>query len=188
MTRIRIIFTLLLLAALLLAAGCVNPPQKTAAPDSTAAPATDDLAGGSALPATQAVSPAATLTETTIAVPAKVVTSPREIKNPDYIKMDAENYKVGEIVEFKLINRGTTTIHCSTTDPGYSVSLLSGDGTPSVVARSGGTSPVITGIPPSTPTRTYTLNTVNLTPGKYLIEFDCEKGIAREFVLDENLK
>lgn len=180
MTPFRIILALLVLAALLLAAGCVTQPVTTA-------PATGDLTPVSTPSGTQEEPLAEKTTIKPIVVVTKTVTpTPTENKHPDYIKLDAEVYKAGEVVVFQLINRGTGTIRCTTSEPGYTISLLAGNRSSFVVASGGGTLQKITELPPSTSTRRYTLNTVNLTPGMYLVEFDCDTGFAREFVIREN--
>lgn len=175
MTELRFFFmALLITAAVLMAAGCVNPPQTPVTPAVTTIPASTEE--------TTLSTPPSTTVPVTEPVVTANITRPA-ILNPDYIKMDAESYKSGEVVEFKLINRGTGTVVCPATDPGYTISFLPEGGSAVFVASGGAQTREVTKLTPSTWTKAYTLNTANLTPGTYIVEFNCDTGYSREFVV-----
>jgi hypothetical protein len=147
--------------ALLLAAGCAG--QHVAVENRTT-------------PVTQTTRESKTLYTVTIAQP--------DSTHPEYIKMDADVYNVGEIVEFYMINEGSGTLTCANWQPSYSVLWLLDNGTRQRVADSGVVQPAISYIKPGSVTPHYRIETTGWGPGRYLIRFDCD-AISREFILRE---
>jgi hypothetical protein len=185
---------LVLVAAMVMAAGCESLPQKPVSPVTITATISAPPPTTSASTTMPTISPEVTILQQPNTVPSTLTThesvpvdpvpeTPSQSKNQDYIKMDAENYHRGEVVEFYLRNIGTEPIECGTSEPGYSVSLLFQNGSRKIVSQSGGFLQVITEIPPGSATRTQTLDTTNWIAGRYLIQFGCGNGISREFIL-----
>jgi hypothetical protein len=189
-----LLFAALVLLAMAMTAGCESQPQKPVSPVTITATVPVPPATRSASVSLITFSPGVTTPQKTNTVPGTLTTHesnpidlvtkpPLQGKNPDYIKMDSDNYNRGEVVEFYLRNIGSEPIQCGTSEPGYSVSLLFQNGSRKIVSRSGGFLQVITEIPPGSATRTQTLDTTSWIAGRYLIQFGCGKDISREFIL-----
>jgi hypothetical protein len=185
---------LLILAALLLAAGCASQENSDTA---ASAPATKTLSTiptrsvplttlpvvtrstePDTVPDTPAIEESESLSESVIAQPGN--------SHPEYIRMDATIYKAGDVVEFYLVNRGPEITGCSYTHPTYTIYRLFRDGTREKVSsedpdRSYLT--VISGDEIASSTGPFTISTASLIPGRYLIRFDCGNNVAREFIL-----
>ena len=185
---------LLILAALLLAAGCASQENSDATASVTATktlstiptrlipPTTSPVVTRStepdAVPGTPAIEESESQSESIVAQPGN--------NHPEYIRMDATIYKAGEVVEFYLVNKGPEITGCSYTHPTYTIYRLFRDGTREKVssedpARSYLT--VISGDEIASSTGPFTLGTASLIPGRYLIRFDCGNNVAREFIL-----
>jgi len=187
---------MLLLTALLMVAGCTSESGTPAAPTGTTSITT--LKTVPARSVTTTIPPAVTMSaepepvfEVTTQEPVAAVTISSMTNalstnyHPDYITMDATVYKVGEVVLFYLVNRGPEIRGCDYSHPAYSVYHLSPDGTRLMVSthdpnRSYTT--VMSGDPGSS-TGPFSLDTGRLSPGRYLIRFDCGNNVGREFVL-----
>jgi len=187
---------MLLLAALLMAAGCTSDlgtpdgqtgmtpitPMKTVPARSvttTIPPAVTMSAEPEPLPEVTPQEPVAAVTVSSMTKPLSTN------YHPDYITMDANVYKVGEVVLFYLVNRGPEIRGCDYSHPAYSVYHLSPDGTRLVVSTSDPNrsyTTVMSGDPGSS-TGPFSLGTGRLSPGRYLIRFDCGNNVGREFVL-----
>lgn len=162
MTPFRVTFALLLvMVAVLLAAGCAG--QQVAVENRTT-------------PVTQTIQESKPLYNGTIAQP--------DSTHPEYIKMDADVFNVGEVVEFYMINEGSEILTCANWQPSYSVLLLLDNGTRQRVADSGVVQPAISYIKPGSVTPHYRIETTGWEPGRYLIRFDCN-AVSREFILRE---
>lgn len=188
-----LIVLMLLLSALLLAAGCESDQGAPAVPTGTTAIPTPKT-----IPVrfvTTAIPPADTMSveaePVSAGTPKETAASHPETTalstnfHPDYIRMDAVVYKVGEVVQFYLVNKGPEISGCDFSHPVYTVYHLSPDRTLLAVAthdpdRSYST--VMSGDPGSA-TGPFSLDTSRLSAGRYLIRFDCGNNVGREFVL-----
>lgn len=105
--------------------------------------------------------------------------------HPDYIKMDAIVYKVGEVVQFYLVNKGPEISGCDYAHPAYTVYHLSPDRTRLAVATQDPNRSYTTVMSedPGSATGPFSLDTGRLSAGRYLIRFDCGNNVGREFVL-----
>lgn len=183
----------LCMTALLLVAGCTSEPEASADPGTTTTAPTLKT-----LPVrytTTTIPPAVTMGEPEPsldvspkkpAAPPSPTISLQTNYHPDYIRMDATVYKVGEVVLFYLVNRGPEISGCNVTHPAYSVYHLSPDGTRLKVATHDPTRAFMTVISredPGSSTGPFSLDTSRLSPGRYLIRFDCGNNVGREFML-----
>ena len=195
MTRIRIIFSLLLLlAVLLLAAGCESESAPASAPASPTAthtlvkittrqattipPVVITSAEPEPVPETILVKETESLSLGTVAPPANY--------HPEYIRMDATTYSVGEVVQFYLVNKGSEIKGCDYSHPPYTIYLHLPDDTRRVIASGDPTRSYLTVISDgeiASSTGPFSLDTRKLTPGRYIIRFDCGNNVAREFVI-----
>jgi len=195
MTRIRIIFSLLLLiTALLLVAGCESASAPASGPASPTA--THTLAKittrhvTTTIPPVEITSEPEPVPETTFAKETESLSpgtvAPPANYHPEYIRMDATTYSVGEVVQFYLVNKGSEIKGCDYAHPPYTVYLRLPDDTRRVIAsgdpaRSYLT--VISGEEIASSTGPFNLDTRKLTPGRYIIRFDCGNNVAREFMI-----
>lgn len=102
----------------------------------------------------------------------------------EYIRMDATTYSVGEVVQFFLVNKGPEISGCDYSHPAYTVYHLSPTGTRLPIAASDPARSYMTVISdPNSATGPFSLDTRKLSPGRYLIRFDCGNNVAREFVI-----
>ena len=98
--------------------------------------------------------------------------------------MDATTYSVGEVVQFYLVNKGPEISGCDYAHPAYTVYHLSPTGTRLPIATYDPARRYMTVISdPNSATGPFSLDTRKLSPGRYLIRFDCGNNVAREFVI-----
>jgi hypothetical protein len=195
MTPIRTTLLLLLvLTVLLLAAGCTS--QSPSAPASASPTATNPPTILSTRPVTTLNTPVVTLTTESEPVPVTSIMketesisqstiAPPSNYHPDYIKLDATVYTVGEVVQFYLVNKGSEIKGCDYAHPTYTIYHLSPDGTRLEVSKN---DPVrsyrtVMTADPSSATGPFSLDTSKLSPGRYLIRFDCGNNVSRDFVI-----
>jgi hypothetical protein len=180
---------------LLLAAGCESQEPSDAAPAITTA--THSLTKISTRHVTTTIPPAVTPSNepepgpvTTIIQESEslsqgTVTGPRNY-HPEYIKMDATVYTPGEVVQFYLVNKSPEITGCTYSHPAYTVYHLSPDGTRLSVSTNDPNRSYITLITegePGSATGPFSLDTRRLSPGRYLIRFDCGNNVSRDFVI-----
>ena len=196
MTPLRTTIALLiLLAVLVLVAGCESESVPASAPATPTA--THTLAKITTRHTTTTIPPVVTtdtepelVPETTMAEetesgPAATATQPVN-NHPEYIRMSSTVYTAGEVVEFYLVNRGSEIKGCDYSRPAYTIYQLFPDGTRRKVS---GSDPgrsyrvVISGGEPASSTGPFTFNSAGLVPGRFLIRFDCGNNVAREFVI-----
>ena len=190
------IFTLLLvLAVLLLAAGCTS--QSLSAPVTASPTATNPQTIISTQPVTTIITPV--ITPSTEPAPAPVTSIIKETESisqntvaqpsnyhPEYIKMDATVYTVGEVVLFSLVNKGSEIKGCDYAHPTYTIYHLSPDGTRLEVSKNDPVRSYRTVMSigdPGSATGPFSLDTSKLSPGRYLIRFDCGNNVSRDFVI-----
>jgi len=182
---------LFVLALLLLAAGCETTPD-TAVPPGTAPaitpakipvrPVTTPIP-----PVTSGTADTEPVTEITALQETSTAETSRQSAgyHPEYIRMDAETYNAGDVVQFYLVNRGTEIKGCDYAQPAFTIYQIYPDGTRRKVS---GNIPgisyqvVMTGDPGSA-TGPLNFNTAGMVPGRYLIRFDCGNNVAKEFVI-----
>jgi hypothetical protein len=160
---------LLLVAAVLLAAGCAGKP------------AVDNHTDTSISGISPAVPQSKSLNNMTVVR--------QDNTHPEYIKMDADRYNVGEIVEFYLKNEGNETLSCMGDISSYRVYNESDESWlyPPVPVEP---HPLITILPtlseivPGSSTSVFRINTAGWVPGTYRVQFGC-LGISREYVIRE---
>jgi hypothetical protein len=194
MTLVRPILSLLLaLAVLLLAAGCTSQPQTPAAPASTTAAVT--LAPVTTQEVITTIPPVVNITTEPEPVPVTTTSQKPESSPavtvdlsanyyPEYIRMDATTYSVGEVVQFFLVNKGSEIKGCDYAHPAYTIYSLSPDGSRLPVSASDpirAYRTVMSEGEPASATGPFSLDTGKISPGKYLIRFDCGNNVAREF-------
>jgi hypothetical protein len=194
MTPFRTTFALLLvIAVLLLAAGCTS--QSPATPATASPAATNPPVVPSTRPVTIST-PVVTLTTEPITIPVTTITketesvsqntvAPVSTYHPEYIKMDATVYTPGEVVEFYLVNKGAEIKGCDYAHPTYTIYHLSPDGTRLEIAKN---DPIrayrtVMTADPASATGPFSLDTGKLSPGRYLIRFDCGNNVSRDFVI-----
>ena len=196
MTRVRIIFSLLLLAALMLAAGCESESAPASAPASPAATptlakmtprytATTPILPVETPRADPELVPESTLAKETESLSPGTVAPPANY-HPEYIRMDATTYSVGEVVQFYLVNKGSEIKGCDYAHPPYTIFLRLPDDTRRVIASGDPARSCLTVISEgeiASSTGPFSLDTRKLTPGRYIIRFDCGNRVAREFVI-----
>ena len=189
MTPFRSILVLLLvLTVLLLAAGCTS--QSPSVPASASPTATNPLTILSTRPVTTIITPV--VTPSTEPEPVPVTTMSKETVaqpsnyHPEYIKMDATVYTVGEVVLFSLVNKGSEIKGCDYAHPTYTIYHLSPDGTRLEVSKNDPVRSYRTVMSigdPGSATGPFSLDTSKLSPGRYLIRFDCGNNVSRDFVI-----
>ena len=182
---------MLLLAALLLVAGCESQDQAPAAPGGTTITTQKTLPPrtiATTIPPTVAISrepepvPEVTTQEPSLSPAATIVVSGNY--HQEYIRMDATTYSVGEVVQFYLVNKGPEISGCDYAHPAYTVYHLSPTGTRLPIATYDPARSYMTVISdPNSATGPFSLDTRKLSPGRYLIRFDCGNNVAREFVI-----
>ena len=194
MTSFRPILVILFaLAILLLAAGCTSQPQAPAAPASTTAadmltPITPQeeittIPPAVTIPTEPEPVPVVTTSQKPESIPAVTVNLSAN-SHPEYIRMDATAYSVGEVVQFYLVNKGSEINGCDYAHPAYTIYSLSPDGSRLPVSASDpirAYRTVMSGSEPASATGPFSLDTAKLSPGTYLIRFDCGNNVAREF-------
>jgi hypothetical protein len=149
---------LLLLACILLTAGCTQP---FAADNSTA--------NSSAASAPQSIAKY----KLTIAQPED---------SAKLVNMDTDVYNLGEVVEFVITNEKTSDLSCLNDPPSFSVRYQKGTG--QWVTRMGVENPPpgnTTRLKPGESTAPYRFVTAGWAPGRYRIVTDC--GVSREILL-----
>lgn len=182
---------MLLLTTLLLAAGCESQDQAPAAPAGTTVTIQKTLP-----PRTLATTIPPAVTTSSEPEPVPEVTTQEPVLSPvativvsgnyhqEYIRMDATTYSVGEVVQFYLVNKGPEISGCDFAYPAYTVYHLSPTGTRLPIATYDPARRYMTVISdPDSATGPFSLDTRKLSPGRYLIRFDCGNNVAREFVI-----
>ncbi|MDD1681944.1 MAG: hypothetical protein LUQ35_10055, partial [Methanoregula sp.] len=182
---------MLLLTMLLLVAGCESQNPAPAAPAGTTVPALNTLPPrtiATTLPPAVTTSmepepvPEVTIGEPVLTPAATIVVSGNY--HQEYIRMDATTYSVGEVVQFYLVNKGPEISGCDYAHPAYTVYHLSPTGTRLPIATYDPARSYMTVISdPNSATGPFSLDTRKLSPGRYLIRFDCGNHVAREFVI-----
>ena len=182
---------LFVLALLLLAAGCESPPDTAALPGTTPSTTATKIpvrhvTTTTPLP-TIITGESEPVTEITALPETSAAGTSRQSASylPEYIRMDAETYNAGDIVQFYLVNRGAGITGCDYARPAFTIYQIFPDGTrrkvsgniPGISYRA-----VMTGDPGSA-TGPLSFNTAGMVPGRYLIRFDCGSNVAREFVI-----
>jgi hypothetical protein len=200
MTALRtILFLMLVMVILLVVAGCESQEPSDAALTSTTPP--HPLTKISTRQPTittinpPAVTPgnepepvpvASTIRESESSSPATVIQP--GTYHPEYIRMDAIVYTVGEVVQFYLVNKGPDIHGCDYSHPAYTIFHLSPDGTRLKVSSydpNRSYNMVISGDEPGSATGPFSLDTRRLVPGRYLIRFDCGNNVSRDFVIQD---
>jgi hypothetical protein len=194
MISVRPILTLLLtLAILLLAAGCTSQPQTPAAPPSVTA--ADTLTPLTSQEVITTIPPTVNITAEPTPVPftttgRKTESSPAVTVDlsasyhPEYIRMDATTYSVGEVVQFYLVNKGSEIKGCDYAHPSYTIYSLSPNGSRLPVSTSDpirAYRTVMSEGEPASATGPFSFDTGKISPGRYLIRYDCGNNVAREF-------
>lgn len=182
---------MLFLTAFLLAAGCESQNPAPAAPADTTVTTQNTLP-----PRTISTTNPPLVTTSREPEPSPEVTTEVQVLTPDativvsgnyhqeYIRMDATTYSVGEVVQFFLVNKGPEISGCDYSHPAYTVYHLSPTGTRLPIAASDPARSYMTVISdPNSATGPFSLDTRKLSPGRYLIRFDCGNNVAREFVI-----
>ncbi len=166
MTPLRtMLAVMMVIAGLLLAAGCVGSQ-----PD--AGNQTEPI------PQTTTTSP---MRESLVLYK---VTIPQENPRADFIKMEADVYNVGEVVEFSMVYEGEGVLQCPNLDLTYRVFYIRENGTSVTKIPGGMVQPMISYHQPGEHRGPFRFATTGWEPGRYRIEFDCG-GIYREFRLRE---
>lgn len=146
----------LLLAALLLTAGCTslyeNPGANATVPDQDRS---------------------ASRYQVTISQP---------VSTADLIRMDSDVYNAGEVVEFSVVNDNAGPLTCTNTPPGFVVRFQTGSGR---WATKMGPEVPVTGnkstLEKGASTQVYRFITTGWEPGRYRIVSDC--GVEREILI-----
>lgn len=118
----------------------------------------------------------------------KVTITQLKSTRPDYIKMDADVYNQGEVIEFYLKNEGSETLTClgdfssyriyNETNEFWAYPTITGYQNFIIVV------PTLSEIAPGSSTKAFRINTVDWVPGRYRIQFSC-LGISRKFLIRE---
>lgn len=182
---------ILILTTLLLVAGCESQGPAPAAPAGTTVTTQKTLP-----PQTIATTIPPAVTPGSEPEPVPEVTTQEPLLSPaativvsgnyhqEYIRMDATTYSVGEVVQFYLVNKGPEISGCDYAHPAYTVYHLSPTGTRLPIATYDPARRYMTVISdPNSATGPFSLDTRKLSPGRYLIRFDCGNNVAREFVI-----
>jgi hypothetical protein len=112
--------------------------------------------------------------------------APPANNHPEYIRMDATTYSVGEVVQFYLVNKGSEIKGCDYAHPPYTVYLRLPDDSRRTIASGNPARSYLTVISEgeiASSTGPFSLDTSKLTPGRYIIRFDCGNNVAREFMI-----
>jgi uncharacterized cupredoxin-like copper-binding protein len=120
--------------------------------------------------------------------PASIAKYPRTLAQPEdsakMIKMDTDVYNIGEVVDFVITNEKSGDLACSNDPPSFFVRYQKGSG--QWVTRMGEDKPAhgtaIT-LKPGGSTAPYRFVTDGWAPGRYQIVTDC--GVSREILLRE---
>jgi hypothetical protein len=158
MTSLRAILILLIIACILVTAGCTMPSGA----DNRTAHATGNSAPGS------------------VANYQRTLAQPGD--SAKLIKMDTDVYNLGEVVEFTITNEKNRDISCTNNPPSFSVRYQKGTG--QWVTRMGEENPEpgnTTNLKPGASTAPYRFVTTGWAPGRYRIVSDC--GVSREILL-----
>jgi hypothetical protein len=158
MTSHHTILVLLIIACILVTAGCTFPSGANNQPA--------NATGNSA--------------------PGPVANYQRTLAQPEdsakLIKMDTDVYNVGEVVEFVITNEKNHDLSCTNDPPSFSVRYQKGTG--QWVTRMGEENPAhgnTTNLKTGTSTAPYRFVTTGWAPGRYRIVSDC--GVSREILL-----
>jgi hypothetical protein len=158
MTSLRAILILLIIACILITAGCTMPFGA----DNKTANATSNSAPGS------------------VAKYQRTLAQPED--SAKLIKMDTDVYNLGEVVEFIITNEKNHDLPCTNDPPSFSVRYQKGTG--QWVTRMGKENPApgnTTTLKPGISTAPYRFVTTGWAPGRYRIVSDC--GVSREILL-----
>ena len=166
--RIPICLSLIIIC-ILIVTGCTTKPVL----DNQTSTSTSPIAS----PTTQ---PSKALYKVTIAQPNST--------HPEFIKMDADVYNQGEVIEFYLKNEGNDSLTCMGDFSSYRMYYKEIDGSWKYLPGPIEPRPAMTVIytrsemAPGSSTKVFRLITIGWVPGKYRIQFDCME-ISREFIL-----
>ena len=101
--------------------------------------------------------------------------------HPEFIKMDADVYNQGEVIEFYLINEGSEKLACANTPPSFGIYHQLNYSWEFLTEQVETVAPGFSHLEPGESTRVRRIITTTWTPGRYKIVSDC--GISREFEL-----
>jgi len=180
-----------ILALLLLAAGCETTPDTAMPSGTTPVTITTKIQVQSQTTKIPPVTFGTADTEPVAEITALQETSAAETSrqpasyHPEYIRMDAETYNAGDVVQFYLVNRGAEIKGCDYAQPAFTIYQIFPDGTRRKVSGNipGISYQVVMTGDPGTATGPLTFNTAGMVPGRYLIRFDCGNNVAKEFVI-----
>jgi hypothetical protein len=106
------------------------------------------------------------------------------VNTTDYIKMDADVYNVGEIVEFYMVNQGSEPLPCYNSPITFRVYRHNENNTWDLQPEPQETvTDYLVYMKPGEKTRVFRLITTNWTPGRYKIASVCR--VSREFEIRE---
>ena len=165
--RIPICLSLIIIC-ILIVTGCTTKPVL----DNQTSTSTSPIAS----PTTQ---PSKALYKVTIAQPKST--------HPEFIKMDADVYNQGEVIEFYLKNEGSDSLTCMGDFSRYRIYYEEMNGSWESLPEPIETRPAMFVVPTRSEmasrssTKVFRLITIGWVPGKYKIQF-CS-GISREFIL-----
>lgn len=114
----------------------------------------------------------------------KVTIAQSNSTHPEYVKMDADVYNVGEVFEFYVVNEGPDSLVCANIQKSYTIAHIMDNGSYQNVDTSGPVQPAISYMKPGEATIVFRVNTHQWLPGRYRIIFDCG-GVSRDFILRE---
>jgi hypothetical protein len=114
----------------------------------------------------------------------KTIPQPND-SHADYVKMLKDIYNPGEEIKFYLVNDENSLMSCYNWEPHYYVSNILENGTNiQFIGPTGMIQPGINYLGPGESSRVFNLNTTNWTPGLFNIRFDCG-GVNRQFRIVE---
>ena len=117
-----------------------------------------------------------------VAAPGYHATIAQPDARSDFIRMDADVYNAGEVVEFTVTNNGTLPLECSDTPPGFRVKFQTGSGR--WVTRMGPDTPVkgnSSQLKSGESTQLYRFVSAGWEPGRYRIISDC--GVEHDILI-----
>ncbi|MFA5211847.1 MAG: hypothetical protein WC406_00785 [Methanoregula sp.] len=157
----------IIIICILIVTGCTTKPVLDNQTSASTSPITS--------PTTQ---PSKALYKVTIAQPNST--------HPEFIKMDADVYNQGEVIEFYLKNEGNDSLICMGDFSRYRMYYKEITGSWKYLPGPIEPRPAITVVPtrsemaPGSSTKVFRLITTGWVPGRYMIQFDC-MGISRQF-------
>jgi hypothetical protein len=161
--------TFLLLAALLVAAGCFGAPSDG---ENMSSHGNNQFTSSPSVTSLTTPTPYERITK-------KIIPQAND-SHADYIKMLKDIYEPGDEIKFYLVNDGSSLMSCVNWEPHYYVSYIMENGTLfQFVGPTGPIQPGINYLGPGESSGAFSLNTTNWTPGFYNIHFDCG-GVSRK--------